>query len=111
MTTQKQDFLGRGLQYPIDIDSFGRAKLIQSESLVQQAIWDLLHTPRGTRFNLSNYGSDLHQLEEKPMPLVLGLIKTFVIRALRQEQRVRFLDLKKTVKRRELICELTYLIR
>lgn len=107
---ETRSFLGTGLKYPIEIDSFGKTALVSDIENVQQAIWDILITPKGSRFMLSNYGSELYLLIEKPMYIVSGLIRVYIERALRQEKRIKFLNLTQTTQGRRIDCDITYQI-
>lgn len=59
------NYLGRGLKYPI---TFGAGKLRQAAEIqsVISAVLMLFATPKGRRFMLPEYGSNLYQLLFEP---------------------------------------------
>lgn len=83
-------YLGRAPQFPFVVDANGRFVLIQDEELIKQALVEQLSENIGTRFMIGEYGSKIKSLLfEKNTEVLHSLLSTFILEALRPEQRVK----------------------
>ncbi len=57
--------LGSGIQFPVSLDA-GKIKTVDEIASVVSAIWLLFGTPKGKRFMLPEYGSNLYSLIFEP---------------------------------------------
>jgi phage baseplate assembly protein W len=78
----------------LEVSQFGGLNLADDVGLIQQSIYSILDTPRGSRFMLREYGSDLHSLIFEPSDEVLmAMLEEFIIEALEKwESRIRIID-------------------
>lgn len=58
----EQNYLGKGEKYSLQKNAKGEVALISGAELIEQAMKDILTTPKGTILNLEYYGSKLHLL-------------------------------------------------
>lgn len=106
-------YLGKGESYPYDSNSVGGVKLVSDKELIRQSILDILSTPKGTIFNLEEYGSLLYRLTFTPNDEVLkSLIVYTVSKSLFDwEKRIRVIDISsESVNEVQLNCTITYKI-
>ena len=57
-----QEFLGRGLSFPLRFDPDGRAELVDGEDAVRRSLWLILSTAVGERVMRPEFGCGLHDL-------------------------------------------------
>lgn len=94
--TTEENFIGKGLKFPIQLDNLGKAVVVSSTDLVETSIRNILSWPNRTRFFLAEFGSRVETLLEEPNDTVLqGLVRHYVIDALNQwEKRIEVLDVQ-----------------
>jgi len=103
--------LGRAPQFPFVLDTNGRFVLIQDEALIKQALIDRLASEYGRRFLLGEYGSKIKTLLfEKNAEVLQSLIQTFILEALRPEERVRIRSIAVESKGEIAYCDIRYTI-
>lgn len=92
-------YLGQGLQYPIQIDEFGRPKYATSTLLINQSIESILSTPIGSRFGLREYGSLIHTLIFEPNDSILkSLLINYISTAISEwEKRIKISTIEQDV--------------
>ena len=86
-----QDFLGKGLAFPLSADwRSGGLKASEGKEHIEQSIQQILWTRPGERLNRPEFGSRLHELVFEPNDDVLkALIRHYVLEAIeRWEKRV-----------------------
>jgi hypothetical protein len=90
--------LGKGLIFPIIIDSNGKPSVGVGTTLIKSSLQTILSWPKNTRFFLPSFGSNLYALLEEPNDLVVDrLIQKFIQDAVAQwETRIQLLALKIT---------------
>jgi uncharacterized protein len=57
-----QEFLGRGLSFPLRFSADGRAELVEGEDAVRRSLWLILSTALGERVMRPEFGCGLHDL-------------------------------------------------
>ena len=78
-----EQFLGRGLLFPIELDSLGRAKTDTGIILIRSAIRNILAFLWGTRYLLGNFGSKLEFILEQPNDeMAIAMAKTYIVEAI-----------------------------
>ncbi len=89
-------FIGKTLTFPIEIDVNGRAVISEGVDVIRRSIETILSSPRGTRYFLNEFGSDLESVLEEPNDLVLeALVKKELIESITQwEKRIIPLDIR-----------------
>lgn len=92
------NYLGKGEKYPLTPNVNNGITLVEGVDLLKQSMEDILATPRGTRFAIEDYGSDLHLLNFTQNDAVLhSLLVLFIAEALfKWEKRIRVLDITPT---------------
>jgi phage baseplate assembly protein W len=55
------NFLGRGLKFPLMVDSDGQIEMSENEQDIRQAIRIILQTAKGERVMRPDFGSELHE--------------------------------------------------
>ena len=89
--------LGRGMEYPL-ICSNGAAKVVTGDTLLNQAILQLLNTELGSLPATPTFGSRLNIILFEPIDtLAINLGTTYIREAMRQEGRVNVLSIKGTI--------------
>jgi phage baseplate assembly protein W len=88
------DFVGRGWNFPIKLNSRGGISLTSDEEKVAQSIVVILSTPIGQRVMRPTFGSRLHELVFAPAnPETFGLAEMYVQDALAfWEPRIQLLE-------------------
>jgi phage baseplate assembly protein W len=88
------DFVGRGWNFPIKLNSRGGISLTSDEEKVAQSIVVILSTPIGQRVMRPTFGSRLHELVFAPAnPETFGLAEMYVQDALTfWEPRIQLLE-------------------
>ena len=82
-TPLPEQFLGRGLLFPIELDSLGRAKTDTGIILIRSAIRNILAFLWGTRYLLGNFGSKLEFILEQPNDeMAIAMAKTYIVEAI-----------------------------
>lgn len=90
------NFIGKGLTFPIELNSSGRPDIKGGVDLLKSAITDILSWTVGTRFMLGEYGTRLEQLLQEPNDLVTqSLVKHFTVEVISKwEKRLEVLEVK-----------------
>lgn len=103
------NYLGKGIQFPLVLDS-GRMATVTGKPSVEQSIFRLLTTPIGETLNIPEYGSNLHKALFEPNDTVLeNLIYVFVKDAIEKwEKRVKFVGIVFERNNEELLCNIEY---
>lgn len=88
-------YLGKTIRFPIVINQYGRPDIVEGLDCIPQSIEMILNTPRGSRFFLPQYGSDLDLLMFLPNDEILqSLLYTNIFDALDTwEKRIKVLDI------------------
>lgn len=106
-------YLGRTIKFPIKIGQYGRPEEVEGVDCIPQAIEMILNTPKGSRFFLPQYGSDIDLLMFMPNDEILqSLLYTTISDALDiWEKRIKVIDITfKFVSESRLDCEIHYKI-
>jgi phage baseplate assembly protein W len=90
------DFLGRGLRFPIQVDARGRLARSSDEQKIEESIWLILGTAPGERVMAPDFGCGLQELVFEPnSPLTETAIAIEVQQALvRSEPRIDVIDVQ-----------------
>lgn len=85
-------YIGRGISYPHDVDTYGRIKLATGLELIRQSVYDVIDTPVGSLEMNPLYGSHIHELIHEPNDDILqSLLEYFVREAITKwEKRVSY---------------------
>jgi phage baseplate assembly protein W len=96
---EQYSYLGSALKYPIEINEFGRVKIVSGLDALKDGLIQMLNTPQGTRFFNPGYGSRLHEILFEPVDEVLqSLIELFIFEAIQEnEKRVATLSVTTTL--------------
>lgn len=88
------DFLGRGLRFPVQPDARGRLARSNDEQKIEESIWLILSTAPGERVMLPSFGCGLQELVFEPnSPLTESAVAIEVQQALvRWEPRIDVID-------------------
>jgi phage baseplate assembly protein W len=63
LTIKRKDFLGRGWEFPVDIDPrTGFVRTVQYEEDIRQSIMIILETAPGERVMRPNFGCGIHEM-------------------------------------------------
>ena len=91
-----EKIIGKGMVFPIELNSQGRPDLHADLTLIRSALLNLLNWPMFTRFFDERYGTRLHEaLSEPDDALGRSLVRTFTIEAIRvYEPRVEIDDIE-----------------
>ncbi len=92
----QDDFLGRGLRFPVQPDQRGRLAQSQDEQKIEESIWLILSTAPGERVMLPDFGCGLQELVFEPnSPLTESAVAIEVQQALvRWEPRIDVIDVQ-----------------
>lgn len=87
-------YIGKGLAYPIDIDTEGRASVSVGVDRIEQSLRKIIYTPKGTRYRNKAYGSRIKQVIYDPNDAIASqMSKRFAFEAISEnEPRVEFID-------------------
>ncbi|ELZ08806.1 phage baseplate assembly protein W [Natrinema thermotolerans DSM 11552] len=85
-----EDFLGKGLAYPVRPDNRGDIEMSETETDIKEAIKIILGTAKGERVMRPEFGCDIHEhVYSAATPATLNVIETSVEEALvRWEPRI-----------------------
>jgi len=94
MANTENIFLGRSFKYPFQPDTKAQIAIVDGRESIRQSIGSILGTPKGTRYFLREYGSDIHLLKFEPNDDILrSLLVTLSADAIFiWEKRVRLLS-------------------
>jgi len=94
------DFLGKGWNFPVQLDDTRRIAISRGEESIREAIWIILATAPGERVMRPDFGCGLHHLVfAVNEAATLGQVKKDVREALvRWEPRIEVLDVDTEVK-------------
>jgi uncharacterized protein len=111
-----KEFLGRGWNFPVELDNSGRLAYEQEEKKVQESILIILGTARGERVMRPDFGSRLHELVFAPInSATKSLVSHYTIEALvNLEPRIDVLRvdvLDKEAASGKLLVNITYRVR
>lgn len=83
-------------KYPVQASSLGKVVMVDESEAIKQSIASILGTPKGTRYFLENYGSNVEMLAFEQNDSVLkSLLSYFVGEALQQwEKRIRLVTVQ-----------------
>ena len=92
--TNRRYYLGQALKFPLEVNQYGGLSLANDAALIEQSIFSVLSTPRGSRFFNRAYGSDLHSLIfEQSDEVLMALLDEFIVSALETwETRIKVTD-------------------
>lgn len=110
---EKDFYLGTALEYPIQVNQYGRVATVSGKEVIPASILNILQTPIGSRFMLPEFGSDVQELIFEPNDQVLrGLLIYRVTNALALwEKRIQVENVTVVIVSRELVdCMITYRI-
>lgn len=80
---QKDAYLGVGLKFPVEIDQFGKPKMIRGTELVRQSIIEILCTVLKTRYFLPEFGSRVNNAIFLPnSDLLQAVLSNYIYTAL-----------------------------
>lgn len=105
-------YLGKTIQFPIVLNQYGRPDLAEGEDTIPGSIEMILGTPKGSRFFLPQYGSDIDTLMFMPNDEILqSLLYTIIFDALDTwEKRIKVLDITFTSTNERVDCKIQYQI-
>lgn len=107
-------FIGKGLIFPIIINSSGRPDIMGGKKLLESSFNNILSWAIGTRFFLGEYGTNLERLLQEPNDLISqNLVKHYTVDVIKLwEKRVDVLDVKLINKGDYILdIEIVYLIK
>ncbi len=89
-------YLGQGIKYPYEIDSFGKIKYQSDEDLIKQSLQILFSEPIGTEFYREHYGSQIRQCIFEPNDAILRSLLDFYISdaIFKWEKRIQLIDIR-----------------
>lgn len=89
-------YLGQGLKFPPEVDSFGRIALENDAELIKQSLAILFSEPVGTELMREQYGSQVRLAMFQPNDaIVLGLLDYFIVDAISKwERRIKIADIR-----------------
>lgn len=92
---QAISYLGKGEAFPLLPDVSGGVSLLADKELIVQSIKDILGTPKGSRFYVEEFGSDLRLLTFEPQDAILKSLGFFYIAEalFTWEKRIRVSDI------------------
>jgi phage baseplate assembly protein W len=110
------EFLGQGLKWPLQVDSFGRIALQSGPDLIKQSLQILFLEPIGTELMREHYGSRVRQAMFEPNDdIIKSLLDFFIVDAIESwEKRINLIDIAYDLPadRPELVkCVITYQIK
>lgn len=87
-------YIGKGLVFPIQLAN-GKATGESSRELIKSSIITILGWPRGSRYFLPEFGSDLHKLiGQKNDDIAKALVVDFIVESInRWETRINLLQI------------------
>jgi len=96
MDTTIDKFIGKGLIFPIKLNSGGKPDISGDSQLLEASLRNILSWTTGTRFFLGEYGTRLEQLLQEPNDLVTEvLVKHFTVEVVEQwDKRLEILEVK-----------------
>lgn len=88
-------FLGQGIKWPLQVDSFGRITLENDRELVNQSLLILFTETEGSEFYREQYGSKIRQIMFEPNDdIAKGLLDYFIVDAIQKwERRIKIADI------------------
>lgn len=88
-------YLGKTIGFPVVLNQYGRPDIIEGEDTIPDSIQTILGNPKGSRFFLPQYGSDLDLLMFQPNDDILqSLLFTVISDALETwEKRIKVVDI------------------
>lgn len=109
-------FIGRGVAFPLRLDSLNRVALVGNEQEIEEAIWLILGTAYGERPMRPDFGCGIHDyVFAEADGTTAGLISYEVRASLqRWEPRIDVVTVRTTIDDREpgrLLIEVSYRIR
>lgn len=96
---KKIDFLGKGITFPIKLNSRGAIVKAKPVELITASIGNIISTTLGTRFYLGEFGERLEDLLEEPNSDVLERTLPLLLKdqILKWEKRVEYVNIKSSV--------------
>jgi uncharacterized protein len=110
MDSRLNELLGKGIAFPLTLDSTGKAEILDGKELIKHSIINILSWNYGRRYFLGEYGSKVEQLIEKPLDYVtLDLVREFVIEVItRWEKRITLKQVSIEVQNESVLVYLKY---
>jgi uncharacterized protein len=115
--TVAKEFLGRGWQFPVRVDTVtGKILMSEYEKDIQEAIWIILATAKGERVMQPNFGCGIHNFVFATLSMAtLELVKSDVMETLtRWEPRIELKDVTvspEKAKEGKLLININYRVR
>ena len=96
-------FLGKGWQYPVEVDRLGGVAPADTDELIRQSILIILGTAPGERVMRPGFGCELHELLYAPNTLATaGLARHYVEEALAKwEPRIKDVEVESSPSEEE----------
>lgn len=90
-----RSYLGQGLKFPFEVDTFGRVALQNDKELVKQSLEILFNEPVGTELMREHYGSQVREVIFEPNDVIAaGLLDYFIVDAIQKwERRIQIIDI------------------
>lgn len=109
-------YLGQGIKYPFEVDSFGKIALESDAALIKQSLKILFEEPEGTELFREHYGSKIRLCLFEPNDVILiSLLDYFINDAiLKWERRISLFDIKYRQDPKNIslmMCSLNYIIK
>jgi phage baseplate assembly protein W len=92
--SNQDKFIGKGLVFPIQLDSTGKPPLVGGMELLESSIRTIMSWYIGTRFFLGEFGSRLEDLLQEPNDLITqSLVEYFTAEVISKwEKRLKILE-------------------
>jgi hypothetical protein len=114
--SRNRDFLGRGLSFPLQVNSRGEIALVDGDQDIEQSIRIILETSPGERVMRPEFGCRVHELVFAPNNAATeGLLIHYIQEALEQwEPRIEVQDIEISTAADTgsvLLAEVKYLVK
>ena len=76
----KRDFLGRGIHFPVELDSSGRVALSEYEQNIEESLRIIIGTRPGERVMRPEFGCRVHELVFHPNNEATAALAAFYVR-------------------------------
>jgi uncharacterized protein len=113
MAVNKNNIIGAGLIFPLNIDSEGGVRPETGVSLIESSLRNIFSTPNNSRYFLGEFNCRLHELLDEPNDTItLNLLVTFIEEAISNwEPRITLINTKLSQGPTSITVELEYQVK
>ena len=113
MAVNKNNIIGAGLIFPLNIDSEGGVRPETGVSLIESSLRNIFSTPNNSRYFLGEFNCRLHELLDEPNDTItLNLLVTFIEEAISNwEPRITLINTKLFQSPTSITVELEYQVK